>query len=125
LKKHERLSLKEARANQKKLRIADIPEHLILPKNKWGQPNKLSRQTIDKTAAIIGSPRQIHQKRISVKLKESSQDEIYEEYKQQRPHEVFDQKEVFDKEKRVFQGISPFARANKKRLQRDIVFDRY
>jgi hypothetical protein len=74
LKKHERLSLKEARANQKKLRIADIPEHLILPKKKWDKSNKSSRHTIEKTAANIGSPRQIHQKRKSVKLKERSPD---------------------------------------------------
>jgi hypothetical protein len=74
LKKHERLSLKEARVNQKKLRIADIPEHLVIPKKKWDKYNKSSHHTIEKTAAIIGSPRQINQKRKSVKLKERSPD---------------------------------------------------
>jgi hypothetical protein len=48
-----------------------------------------------------------------------------EEHKNQRQPEIFSQKEVFVKENKVFQGISPFARANKKRSKRDMLFDRY
>jgi hypothetical protein len=125
LKKHEKMTLQEARGNQRKLRITDNPEHLVLPKRKWSKSNILSRHTIDKTAAIIVSPREINQKRKSAKPKERSPERMPEEHKNQRQPELFDQKEVFVKEKKVFQGISPFARANKKRSQLDMLFDRY
>ena len=97
MKKHERMTLKEARGNQKKLRIADNPEHLVLPKKKWGKSSINSRHTIDNTAAIIGSPREIHQKNRSAKPKERSTEIIREEHKQQRTPELFYQKDVFVK----------------------------